>query len=285
LSSILKALKKIEGDSPSPQTFPSLPKPFDPKQTPNSNTRKRRRRRRLIYLFLILLVMAVATIILFSQRRLIIARILSTGPSQSPTASEASNSNRTNVYRAKIPTSSAKPAQKPPTLTQRPKKQTNKTVPGSSDKKFQASTKPSNRRLISGPPPPKTSADDTRPPQAAQNARVKKPLKKAPPPPASAPVKRTVAKKDTRPIAPAARAKQPAQTRPRVTYDRLDDSKLKLQALAWSDDAARRMAVINGRIVHEGESVDGYQVLKIREEDVVVDGGGKSWRLEFGLQQ
>ena len=54
--------------------------------------------------------------------------------------------------------------------------------------------------------------------------------------------------------------------------------------MAWSDDAARRMAVINGRIVHEGESVDGYQVLEIREEDVIVDAAGKSWRLEFGLQ-
>lgn len=65
----------------------------------------------------------------------------------------------------------------------------------------------------------------------------------------------------------------------------MTDSKLKLQALAWSDDAVRRMAVINGRIVHEGESVDGYQVVKIRAEDVIVNEGGKSWRLEFGLRQ
>ena len=70
-----------------------------------------------------------------------------------------------------------------------------------------------------------------------------------------------------------------------MTYDRIDDAKLKLQALAWSEDADRRMAVINGRIVHEGESVDGFQIKKIREEDVVVSQGGKSWRLEFGLQQ
>jgi hypothetical protein len=256
LSSILKALKKIEEDSPPPQTFPSLPKPIDSKQALNSNTRKRRRWRRLLHLFLILLVIAAAPVILFSQRRLIIAKILSIMSLETPTAGDASNSNRTTVYRAKIPTSSAKPAQKPPTLTGRPKKQTNKTVPGSSDKKFQASTKSSNRRLISGPPPL-----------------------------ASTPVKKIVAPKDTRPIAPAARDRQPAQTKPRVTYDRIEDSKLKLQALAWSEDAARRMAVVNGRIVHEGESVDGYQVIKIREEDVVVDGGGKSWRLEFGLQQ
>ena len=82
-----------------------------------------------------------------------------------------------------------------------------------------------------------------------------------------------------------AAAKQPTATRPNVTYDRIEDAKLKLQALAWSDDDARRMAVINGRIVREGQSVDGYQVMQIREEDVVVNDGGKSWRLEFGLQQ
>lgn len=47
----------------------------------------------------------------------------------------------------------------------------------------------------------------------------------------------------------------------------------------------RWVAVINGRIVHEGESVDSNQVINIREEDVVVNRGGKSWRLEFRLQQ
>ncbi len=277
-------MKKIEEDSAPPQTYPSLPKPIDSKQALNSNTRKRRRRRRLLYFFLILSVIAVTTVILFSQRRLIIAKILSVVSSETPLAGEASNANRINVYRAKVPTSSAKPAKNPPTVTRRPKKQTKKTVPGSSDKKFQAGTRSSNRRLISGSPPPQTSAG-TRAPGTSLNSRVKKPLKKASPPPGSTPVKRTVAKKDTRTIAPAARAKQPAQTRPRVTYDRIDDSRLKLQALAWFDSAAKRMAVINGRIVHEGESVDGYQVIKIRQEDVVVNEGRKSWRLEFGLHQ
>ena len=105
------------------------------------------------------------------------------------------------------------------------------------------------------------------------------------PPPDSAPAQSVTAQKGTRPTAPAASAKQPAKPRSRETYDRIADSKLKLQALAWSDDAARRMAVINGRIVHEGESVDGYQVVEIRAEDVIVNEGGKSWRLEFGLRQ
>jgi len=45
------------------------------------------------------------------------------------------------------------------------------------------------------------------------------------------------------------------------------------------------MAVINGRIVREGESMDGYQIDQIRQEDVVVSDGQESWSLEFGLKQ
>jgi hypothetical protein len=80
---------------------------------------------------------------------------------------------------------------------------------------------------------------------------------------------------------PATKAKKPDRTR---TYDRIDDSKLKLQALAWFNDASKRMAVINSHIVREGGSVEGYQVTQIRRQDVVVSDGKKSWSLEFGLK-
>jgi hypothetical protein len=79
LSSILKALKKIEEESPAPQTFPTLPKPIDPKQALNAKTRKRWRLRKLIAFGLILLVIAVAAVVLFSRRQLIIAKILPDG--------------------------------------------------------------------------------------------------------------------------------------------------------------------------------------------------------------
>jgi hypothetical protein len=284
LSSILKALKKIEEDTQPPQSYPSLPNLIDSKQALNSNARKRRRLRRLLYLVLILLVVAVATIFLFNQRQFIIAAIFSLVSAESPPAGDGYRSAQTKVYRAKVPTASAKPTQKPPAVTRQPRKQPNRTAPGSSDKKFQASTRSSNPRLTSAKLSPQKSSG-ARTPAVVPNSRVKKPLKKPPPPPGSTPVKRAAAPNASSPSTPAAGAKQPTPTRPRVTYDRVDDSKLKLQALVWSDDAARRMVVINGRIVHEGESVDGYQVTKIREEDVIVNGGGKSWRLEFGLQQ
>ena len=47
----------------------------------------------------------------------------------------------------------------------------------------------------------------------------------------------------------------------------------------------RRLAVINGRIVREGDSVEGYRITRIRQEDVVVTGANRSWRVEFDLQQ
>ena len=280
MSSILKALKKIEQDSP--QTHPSSPKPIVSRQVLNSNTSMRWRR--ILHLFLMLLVIAVVTVILFSQRRLIIAKIRSIVSSDAPTAGQASNTSRTKVYRAKVSTATSKPAKKPPTVTRQPKTQTKKVGSGNRAKKFQASTRSSKRRIISGTSPSQTSSG-MRSPDATLNSRVKKPLKKGLPPPVAAPAKRTTAPKDAGSTTPAVRSKQPAQTRPRQTYDRITDSKLKLQALAWSEDAVRRMAVINGRIVHEGESVDGYQVVKIRAEDVIVNAGGKSWRLEFGLRQ
>jgi hypothetical protein len=220
----------------------------------------------------------------FSQRRLIIAKMMSIVSPESPTTGKTSDSSRTIVHRAKVPSPSAKPAPKPPTVNRRPKTPAQKVASGSRDKKLQASTQASKRSTLSGTSPSQT-ASGTRKPNTSPNSRVKKPLKKRLPPPDSTPVKKITPPKDTQPTKSAASTKQPAKTRSRETYDRITDSKLKLQALAWSDDAAKRLTVINGRIVHEGESVDGYQVVKIRVEDVIVKEGGKSWRLEFGLQQ
>jgi hypothetical protein len=282
LSSILKALKKLEEDSPPPHTHPLRQKSVASKQAIRSNTGGRRPK--VLYLFIVLLGIAVVTVILYSQRRLIIAKIMSITSSEAPTAGEASITSRSNVYRAKVSTASSKPAQKPPTVTRRPKAQIKRNVSGSGDKKYQASTNSGKQRVNSGTSPSQRSPG-LRAPDATLNARVKKPLKKGLPPPDSAPAQSVTARKGTRPTAPAAGAKQPAKPQSRETYDRINDSKLKLQALAWSDDAVRRMAVINGRIVHEGDSVDGYQVVEIRAEDVIVNEGGKSWRLEFGLRQ
>jgi hypothetical protein len=122
LSSILKALKKIEENSPSPELHPSLPNPLDTNQLLDSNIKNRRRRRRLLYLFLILVLLAGTTALLFNHRQLLIAKVWSIMSSESPEAEEASNPVSVNVYKAKVPTSSVKPVTKPPTATRQPRK-------------------------------------------------------------------------------------------------------------------------------------------------------------------
>ncbi len=64
----------------------------------------------------------------------------------------------------------------------------------------------------------------------------------------------------------------------------LDDSQFRLQAIAWSAKAHQRMAVINGRILREGESLDGFLVAHIHEDEVILSDGGTSWRIEFRLK-
>jgi hypothetical protein len=83
----------------------------------------------------------------------------------------------------------------------------------------------------------------------------------------------------------AKKIKKPGAKNNFDSLDALDGSQLKLQAIAWSEDVSRRMVVINNRIIREGETVDGFSITKIRQEDVIVTDGTSSWRLEFSLKQ
>ncbi len=65
---------------------------------------------------------------------------------------------------------------------------------------------------------------------------------------------------------------------------RLEEAKLKVMAIAWAEDPARRLAVLNGYIVKEGESVEGFSVTQIRKDDVIVNDGSRSWRVELNLK-
>lgn len=55
-------------------------------------------------------------------------------------------------------------------------------------------------------------------------------------------------------------------------------------AIAWTTEASRRLAVVNGHIVKEGESVEGFSVTQIRKDDIIVNDGGRSWRVELNLK-
>jgi len=63
----------------------------------------------------------------------------------------------------------------------------------------------------------------------------------------------------------------------------LTDGRLKVHAIAWSPMAEERMAVVNNRVVYEGDSVETFNVVAIRPDDVVVREKEKGlWKVVFG---
>jgi hypothetical protein len=279
LSSILKALKKIEEKSSRTDSFFTMPKTIDTQPQNNSKTRRRWLIPGVIIGFLILLVLAIATIDLFSRRQPIITKKFPAEVSDKQTQRPASLMVKSNIFKAKIPPRSINRAKSGPKRTQLAKNQTKSSPPAVDTKEI-----PAKARSIA----PKATIDQqntklpttVRSPKPETTPTSKAPLQKRPPPKATA-SKKSVAARSVPSGKPATKTKQPDRTR---TYDRLDDAKFKLQALAWFNDASKRMAVINSHIVREGGSVDGYQVTQIRQQDVVVSDGKKSWRVEFGLK-
>ena len=62
---------------------------------------------------------------------------------------------------------------------------------------------------------------------------------------------------------------------------KLEDPDMKLQAITWSKAPQKRIAVINNRILREGEMVSGYLISTINQDDVVLKLDGEKWKLLF----
>ena len=269
MSTILKALKRIDQTTPPPDDLQAWPPKVDPQKTVRARVYKIWLYRK-IYLALILTVVVIAAgWLAYSQRHWLASRIL-------PQKTSAKDP----IYQAKIHPGADES-----------KGAVSKEAPAVKSQKARSSTG-------SAPLPAGVERASRRVPpiQASQKNQINKGLTspgKAPFPgtntaPQSSTSRSPIvdsAKSKQRDTQPAAAAPMKKST-PRVarSYQRLDDSKLKLQAIAWSKDAAQRLAVINGHIVREGESVDGFLVNQIRQEDVVVNDGSASWQLEFGLK-
>jgi general secretion pathway protein B len=56
---------------------------------------------------------------------------------------------------------------------------------------------------------------------------------------------------------------------------------LTLEGIVWSDDPKGRMAVINGKMVREGDFILGVRIQTIGENDVAVAADGDRWMVRF----
>jgi hypothetical protein len=272
LSTILKALKRIDQTTPPPEDLQAWPTEIDTKKAVRDRVHKIWLYRKT-YLALILAILIIAAgLLVYSQKHWLAAKIFpqktsATGP----------------IYQAKIypgPDASkdAAPGNVPPQKDQDvrpgsasdPRPSVKAPLP-SGLPRFPASQKIQKKPIF-------TSSNKSHAPEA--DISVKSNVSR----PSTAGSGKSV-QRDTGALAAAPEGKSASQATPVArSYRRLDESKLKLQAIAWSKDAAQRIAVINGHIVREGESIDGFVVNQIRQEDVVVNDGSASWQLEFGLK-
>ncbi len=106
----------------------------------------------------------------------------------------------------------------------------------------------------------------------APRRRLRPALEPLRPAPAANPEKQT----------PASTVKRATPPPVALEAERIPEDRLKIQAIAWSPDPQDRMAVINNRILHEGESVDGYTILMIDEDQIIFNAEGRRWRAVFG---
>lgn len=64
---------------------------------------------------------------------------------------------------------------------------------------------------------------------------------------------------------------------------RSNQTNIEVQAIAWANDPKSRLAVINGLILREGESIDNTIVIHIGKDAVVFRKGAEGWKQMFGF--
>lgn len=254
MSSILKALKKVEGAGPEEAgPRPALRPAVEPPPSRWSHWRERP----------LLLWGALAVTLVLAAAGYFLAT-----PSE-PTAPQAA-AGAGRAVQARLPAAPAPPPQQtapPPVPPQAP-------APSSSP--------PALTVAPTEPPVESTPSVQAPPPTARIRPRDAAPGAPSAPDTRPAPAQRSPSGQDR----PAPVRPPPAPARSvEDNLNRLDDSKLKVMAIAWAEDPGRRLAVVNGHIVREGESVDGYTVTRIRRDDLVVSDGTRSWRVELNLRQ
>jgi hypothetical protein len=277
-------LKRIEKEAPPQDDSQPWPRPIDSKKAVQSKVKKRWLVNKLVSALVILLVVLAAGWLAYSQRHFIIAKFLPAESSENTPQKSVTSGDKKSIYQAKIKT---------------PPGKTNKPGPGESAASGNQNANKPPLKKVTAPPPAKPMPGKPIPKNMTRPSKRSKPV----------PVKKKTALKSTtkraqpfqpsrsRQVPPIASSSQPLPGTPATqktaseretgldSLSTITDSKLKLQAIAWSDDATRRMAVINNQIVREGGMVDGFSVIKIRKDDVIVNDGSASWRLEFSLKK
>ena len=284
MSSILKALKRVDKEAPPPDESHPWPRPIDTKKAITSGVKTKRLRNKLTKILVIVIIIAALGWLLFNQRQWIVSKIWPAKPATKARQASAPANKKDRSYHAKMDSQTTRQKKKPQRSSPIPNKQRNNPA-------FQRKTRtPAPKKPMAGLLP----QNQQKLPQGSGQSLpvIKKPAQnKKKQPVQLTQTSGSTAAANQRPSTKPSKgnsAKKPKKPGAKKNFDSLstlDSTQLKLQAIAWSNDVSRRMVVINNRIVREGETIDGFSITKIRAEDVIVTDGTNTWRLEFTLKQ
>ena len=77
---------------------------------------------------------------------------------------------------------------------------------------------------------------------------------------------------------------KPVTRKSKPVVDIIEDPDLQLQAISWSADADKRMAIINGKIFREKDRVGSYVIQAINSNEVILSKGPVSGKLVFKIR-
>jgi hypothetical protein len=277
LSTILKALKQIDQTAP-PDDLQSWPPRIDTKETVKTRIQKLRLNRKVYVGTLLTLIIVAVAWLAYNHRDLLLAKISSDRISKNDRPATPVPSENGPVYQAKI-----NPPASEQTRGSAADLANNRTGMKDGSKQTQMDKRPGQlprmsmrQNIEKNPIFTSAGKTETQPKSASSKSGVS--------PSQRAVHQKTVQSKTRAAVAiPNRKAGTPVRQDSR-SYRRLDESKLQLQAIAWSKNAAQRIAVINGHVVREGESVEGFSVTQIRQDDIIVNDGNESWQVEFKLK-
>ncbi|MFH2094048.1 MAG: general secretion pathway protein GspB [Pseudomonadota bacterium] len=78
---------------------------------------------------------------------------------------------------------------------------------------------------------------------------------------------------------PEAESKTIPASNPSLSMALFDN--LRVQAISWASEPANRIAVIDNKVLKEGDSFDGYRLVTIEKDTVILHYSGQDYRLGF----
>ena len=272
MSTILKALKRVDQTTPPPDDLQSGPPIIDTKEAVKGRVFRIWLQRKMVWVLILLGVVIGAGWLIYSQKDRLLARLGSPGRSEKPPVFQAKIEPQSGQTKRPVPQPSTPlNQQKKPGKAKSERERVGTEQGRTGSIQPQLTQKNQTKQMTASEP--QARAAETEP--AAKPSKYRRPGANT----------GKAAQRKTRPLAAVPEKKSPSRSaRAERSYQKLDNDSLKLQAIAWSKVASQRIAVINDRIVREGESIEGFSINQIRQENVIVNDGSQTWQLEFGLR-